>query len=691
MAGPAAPDGSPDELVRLRRFARGGAAALSTGCQWEAFLRRAARTAAFGFTNVMLIWAQRPDAVELRDYQGWQRAGRQVIRGERGVSVIIPARPGRGDGPGRPERAGTVFDVAQTRGRNGDPAMVHVNVWKAVAALALREGVHVLGPGTASAADIEEWFRWAAQARGEAEATTAAMSVVRKIAWRLAGAHGTAGILIGPRTRRVVRDSIGYLIALRLGLDTSGFTFPSVSSWAGIDERSHRTETVVAAGELIVAAARKAFRCIDAHRVVAEPRVSAARLASRDQVAVENPAAGARAEPELATAAELAEVLNAAAKIFSAALEASWVPGYLAGRGFGSAVLERWRIGYAPASWTTLSRHLREAGYGEAVIQASGLATRSGRGELIDAFRDRAMFPVRLADGRIAGFIGRAAEGASRDVPKYINSRQTSLYRKGAVLFGLHEGRATLVSARPVIVEGPLDAIAVTEAGAGKYVGVAPCGTALTGDQVELLSREADLRGRGVVVAFDGDKAGLGAAVRAYDLLHGRSAYLAAAAMPVGQDPADIVRGQGAVGLVRVLDEAAPLADLAIDATVAKFEPWLTFVEGKFNALAAVAPRIARLPAEQVARQVARVATLLDLTHAEVTAAVTDAVTSAARQEDSRQTVISWRADRRQQEREARTARAAARRAGLLDARGNAAVSACGRRGSSRRPIRRLR
>ena len=130
------------------------------------------------------------------------------------------------------------------------------------------------------------------------------------------------------------------------------------------------------------------------------------------------------------------------------------------------------------------------------------------------------MFGIRWPDGTLAGFTGRARPGGTRPGPVYLNSRTTGLYHKGSLLFGLYEGRRALAAgARPVLVEGPLDAIAVSAA--GPYAGVSPCGTALTPAQVAQLARTCDLRRGGVIVAFDADRAGRRAAVRAHDLLRG--------------------------------------------------------------------------------------------------------------------------------------------------------------------------
>jgi DNA primase len=315
----------------------------------------------------------------------------------------------------------------------------------------------------------------------------------------------------------------------------------------------------------------------------------------------------------------------AAARFFAAGLAASWVPGYLAGRGFGEQMLRPWTVGYAPAGWHALATHLRGLGYPDAAIQAAGLARRTRRGALVDFFRDRAMFGVHGPEGALAGFTGRARPGAGQPGPVYLNGRTTGLYHKGSLLFGLYESRRALAAgARPVLAEGPLDAIAVSVT--GRYAGVSPCGTALTPAQVTLLARASDLRRAGVVVAFDADRAGRRAAARAHHLLRGVTDDALALALPAGQDPAGFRRERGGRALARRLDASVPLADLVVDDAVAPFERWLGFLDGAFAALHAAAPLVAGLPSGQVARQVARLADRLGLSYAEVTEAVTGAL-----------------------------------------------------------------
>src|SRR5258706_517293 len=184
-----------------------------------------------------------------------------------------------------------------------------------------------------------------------------------------------------------------------------------------------------------------------------------------------------------------------AARFFRIQTASSWVPGYLAGRGIDLNVQRRWHVGYAPAGWDTLTRHLRTAGFTDSLLVAGGLARQSQRGVLTDTFRDRAIIPIRSPDGTIIAFIGRAAEHARPDTPKYMNSPATAIYSKGDVMFGLPGARPALDDgAVPVIAEGPLDVMAIAVADRHRYAPVAPCGTALTARQVSALSQACDLR-----------------------------------------------------------------------------------------------------------------------------------------------------------------------------------------------------
>lgn len=429
------------------------------------------------------------------------------------------------------------------------------------------------------------------------------------------------GIVPCSGTRQVEADSVAYLVTVHLSIDTA-ITFPHVSSWAGTDPRARPGTTIQAVSDRVLAAAAVITRHLDAEHGVApkppEPVLTADTKVSRP------------AEPAPIPASDLVRVQEAAAQFFREQMQGSWVPDYLNGRGFGPAIQSHWHAGYAPARWDVLTSHLRATGYSDPLIEAAGLARRSRRGTLIDAFRDRAMLPIRSDDGTIVAFIGRAAPHAGPKVPKYLNTPHTDLYDKSSVLFGLWQGCDALAQgAHPVIAEGPFDAIAITTAGSGGYVGLAPCGTALTARQLTTLDRLASLRTVGALVAFDPDEAGRRAAVKAFHLLRPFTDQAEAVDFPAGQDPAQILNDRGRETLAEMLaSRTRPLADLVIEAEIAKWNRWLVYPGGQIRALRAAAPIIAALPPVQVARQVAHLAQRLDLDHATVTEAVTDALTA---------------------------------------------------------------
>lgn len=304
-------------------------------------------------------------------------------------------------------------------------------------------------------------------------------------------------------------------------------------------------------------------------------------------------------------------------RFFQSRLGGSWVPGYLVGRGLDAVLLPTspWKIGYAPDSWTALTSHLRDLGYDDDTMLRSGLVAEGKNGRLRDRFRDRLMIPVRRAGDRVAiAFIGRRHPDATDGHgPKYLNSPNTELYIKGRTLPGLAEGRRSLDhGAQPVLVEGPMDAIAVSIAAPGAYVGVTACGTALTPDQAALLARTVNLRESGVRVALDPDSAGRKAAIRAYAPLSRVTAEITAVTLP-GQDPADLLQSQGRQPLKDTLTASVrPLADLVVDARI---EAWhhdgeLKSIEAQFSAIRAAGKVIATMPPREAAGQASRIAAL---------------------------------------------------------------------------------
>ena len=215
----------------------------------------------------------------------------------------------------------------------------------------------------------------------------------------------------------------------------------------------------------------------------------------------------------------------------------------------------------APNGWTTLIGHLHTLGVTDAEMLAAGVATTASTGRLIDRFRDRAVFPIRH-DGVILGFVGSRHPDRTDDDkagPKYLNTGDTPLFHKGDQLYTT----GTLgPDVTPVIVEGPMDAIAVTLATNGQYLGVAPLGTSLTDEQAAKLRQVGH---RTPIVATDADLAGRVAAERDYWILTPYGHDPRYAALPDGTDPADLVATGHSAVLIAALDNAAPLAHRLFD------------------------------------------------------------------------------------------------------------------------------
>ena len=333
----------------------------------------------------------------------------------------------------------------------------------------------------------------------------------------------------------------------------------------------------------------------------------------------------------------LVQIIAAAGRFYQSQLTGSWVPGYLASRGMDAALLPTspWKIGYAPARWTALLDHLRGQGFTDADMLTAGLVVNGRNGQLRDHFHDRLIIPLRAEDGIATGFIGRRHPRAGHDHgPKYLNTPDTPIFIKGHILAGLAEGRGALQrGARPVLTEGPLDAIAVSIASEGAFAGIAPCGTALTGDQVAVLARTIPLEDCGVLVALDGDTAGQAAAVRAYWRLAPVTSRLTAITLPDSADPAGLLETGGRSALHEALISAArPLADLVTDSRI---DDWahgreLVFAELQIGALRAAATAIANMPSDHVGPQATRLCALFSQNYGwtpqEVTTEIIDTI-----------------------------------------------------------------
>jgi DNA primase catalytic core len=247
---------------------------------------------------------------------------------------------------------------------------------------------------------------------------------------------------------------------------------------------------------------------------------------------------------------------------------------YLRSRGIIAATAHTrpWTIGYAPRGWTTLRDHLYSHGFNEPELLAAGLVTTSRNGSVIDVFRERVMFPVRNSDGQVVAFTGRDLSGRP-DVPKYRNTTTTAIYRKSELLYGLAEQFDTHTQpAAVLLVEGSADVVAVARMRISlphgdypdPFYAVAPCGTALTAQQVALLAAAVP-PGTPVVAAFDADTAGANAIDKSYTLLRDWPGPVDAMALPADADPASLVAAGPAHALARFQEARTPLVDLVVE------------------------------------------------------------------------------------------------------------------------------
>ncbi len=261
------------------------------------------------------------------------------------------------------------------------------------------------------------------------------------------------------------------------------------------------------------------------------------------------------------TPERLTQINHWANEFYQQQYAGSWAQHYLFQR-FGVDLTgdPHYQPGYAPNTWTALTSHLRRRGVSDHELQIAGLALPASTGRLIDRFRDRVLFPI-IHDGHVLGFVGRRhpeRTDSDKAGPKYLNTPETPLFHKGAQLYAA-EGLIS-AGATPVIVEGPMDAIAITLATGGSHVGVAPLGTSLTDEQA------AQLAGwrRQPIVATDADLAGQIAAERDYWILTHHRMDPSHAQLPAGSDPADLLAIGDRHVLAAAIRGTRPLADALI-------------------------------------------------------------------------------------------------------------------------------
>ena len=266
---------------------------------------------------------------------------------------------------------------------------------------------------------------------------------------------------------------------------------------------------------------------------------------------------------------------------------------FLTERGFELADAERFGIGYAPAEWEALTRHLRGRGFTDAELMAGGLASQGRRGP-VDRFRGRLMWPVRDLTGDVIAF-GARKLAAEDDGPKYLNTPETPLFKKSSVLYGADLAKREIAQRRQaVVVEGYTDVMACHLAGVP--TAVATSGTSFGDGHIKVLRRllmDADwLRGE-VIFTFDGDSAGRRASLRAFDTEERFVTQTFVAVQRDGLDPCDLRLKHGDAAVRDLVASRVPLYEFSIRNALRDYD--LGTAEGRLGALDAAARFIARI------------------------------------------------------------------------------------------------
>ncbi len=261
----------------------------------------------------------------------------------------------------------------------------------------------------------------------------------------------------------------------------------------------------------------------------------------------------------------LYRVNEEAARIYESCLfdepEGKTAREYLLERGVDEAAARAFRLGYVPppevAGWSFVINRLQATRLPMVAVEKAGLAVRKERGGYYDRFRDRVLFPILDMTGRVVAFGGRIL-GEGR--PKYMNSPESPVFDKSRLLFGLYQNREAIrARRRAIVVEGNFDLLLLVAGGVSNVV--APLGTSLTRSHIRSLRGYCDE----VVLLFDGDSAGLKAAMRSIPFFLAEQVDARVAVLPDGHDPDTYVRAEGAEGIEVLVEQAAPLAEFVFD------------------------------------------------------------------------------------------------------------------------------
>ncbi|GAA3174617.1 DNA primase [Streptomyces ramulosus] len=285
---------------------------------------------------------------------------------------------------------------------------------------------------------------------------------------------------------------------------------------------------------------------------------------------------------------------------------------FLAERGFDQAAAQHFGVGYSPAGWDHLTRFLRGRGFTDKELILSGLSQDGRRGP-IDRFRGRLMWPIRDISGEVVGFGARKLRDDDNG-PKYLNTPETPIYKKGQVLYGIDLAKKEIAkTSRAVVVEGYTDVMACHLAGI--TTAIATSGTAFGEGHIKILRRLLMDNGSArVIFTFDGDAAGQKAALRAFedDQKFAAETYIAIA--PDGMDPCELRLAKGDAAVADLVEPRTPLFEFALRQIVGRYA--LETPAGRAAALDEAAPVVARIKnsgaQHEVAVQLAGLLGILD-------------------------------------------------------------------------------
>jgi DNA primase len=268
---------------------------------------------------------------------------------------------------------------------------------------------------------------------------------------------------------------------------------------------------------------------------------------------------------------------------------------FLTKRGFDRDAAKNFNVGYAPDEWDGLYKELKGKGFTDEELNLAGLVKEGTKG-MIDRYRNRLIWPVKDISGDVVGFGARKLASDEVDTgPKYLNSPETPVYKKNAILYGLDMAKKEIAKSRQVvIVEGYTDVMAAHLAGV--TTAVATCGTAFGDEHIRIIRRllmDADAFRGEVIFTFDGDAAGQKAALRAFEDDQKFVAQTFVAVEPNGMDPCELRQAHGDDAVRNLVARRVPLFEFAIKSVIANYD--ITSAEGRVNALNQVAPLIGRI------------------------------------------------------------------------------------------------